>query len=85
MVFIATFNNILVISYGSVLLVEETGVSSNTNPTKNRGWTQVLRKGRQFPLVAQELLIIPEFTKNRGSCYSIFSFICGKNNVVVRK
>ena len=22
--------------------------SSNTNPTKNRGWTQVLRKGRQF-------------------------------------
>jgi len=26
MVFIATFNNILVISYGSVLLIEETGV-----------------------------------------------------------
>jgi hypothetical protein len=21
---------------------------SNTNPTKNRGWTQVLRKGKQF-------------------------------------
>jgi hypothetical protein len=24
--------------------------SSNTNPTKNRGWAQVLRKGKQFLL-----------------------------------
>jgi len=24
--------------------------SSNTNPTKNRWWTQVLRKGKQFLL-----------------------------------
>jgi len=24
--------------------------SSNANPTKNRGWTQVLRKGKQFLL-----------------------------------
>ena len=24
--------------------------SSNTNPTKNLGWTQVLRKGKQFLL-----------------------------------
>ena len=27
-----------------------TMLSSNTNPSKNRGWTQVLRKGRQFLL-----------------------------------
>ena len=35
--------------------------SSNTNPTKNRGWTQLLRKGKQFflhyPLVALVVLI----------------------------
>jgi hypothetical protein len=24
--------------------------SSNTNPTKNQGWTQVPRKGKQFML-----------------------------------
>jgi hypothetical protein len=25
--------------------------SSNTNPTKNRDWTQVLQKGKQFLLL----------------------------------
>jgi uncharacterized membrane protein YqiK len=29
---------------------KRTNRSSNTNPTKNRGWTQVLRKGRKFLL-----------------------------------
>jgi hypothetical protein len=31
--------------------------SSNTNPTKNRDWTQVLRKGKQFLFFTRQLLL----------------------------
>jgi hypothetical protein len=31
-------------------IYENVKLSSNTNPSKNRGWTQVLRKSRQFLL-----------------------------------
>ena len=80
---INVFNTISVISWRSVLLMKETGVPGKKPPTCRRSLLPhhlqenltgtVTRLTRRVPLVEQELLTLP---KHRGSCYSIFSFIC---------
>ena len=54
--------------------------SNNTNPTKHRGWNQVLRKGKQFLLDWLTFILIVVFTSKFYIDYSYWlftSFWCG--------
>ena len=50
MVFNATFNTISVISWRSVLLVEETGVPGENHRTATRHWQTLSRNASSTPL-----------------------------------
>ena len=50
MVFNATFNTISVISWRSVLLVEETGVPGENHRTATRQWQTLSRNASSTPL-----------------------------------
>jgi hypothetical protein len=69
MVFIATFNTISVISWRSVLLVEETGVPGENHRTATRQWQTLSRNASSTPLSKRNSSKRPLLKRDRRGRY----------------